>query len=147
MDEFLKYFQPYVYFRRIIHLKKRFSHWLKEAKFNGFSAKCRHLTQKVNHNSFCFTCFLCYRKCSPNEVLLIFFGSRESGNFFLNSSGKLSKNEMSGSVRQRTLIALVEKSILSLRILKDNWRTVARRLQHGVTCVGCWIVTSIFSVH
>jgi hypothetical protein len=29
-----------------------------------------------------------------------------------------------------------EKDILALRLLKDNWRTGARRLKYDVTCVG-----------
>jgi hypothetical protein len=40
-----------------------------------------------------------------------------------------------------------EKDILELRLLKDNRRTGASKLQHDVTCVGSCIVTAILCVY
>jgi hypothetical protein len=40
-----------------------------------------------------------------------------------------------------------EKDIPALRLLKDNWRTGASRLQHDVTCVGACKVTAILCVN
>jgi hypothetical protein len=84
---------------------------------------------------------------SPDEISSICLEQENREMYPLTNSGKLSKNEMPSSVRQWTLVAFVKKDILALRLLKDNWRTGASRLQHDVTCMGSCIVTAILCMY
>jgi hypothetical protein len=59
------------------------------------------------------------RKRFTRRDIVDLFGTGESGNVSLTHSGKLSKNEMPGSVRQWTLFALVKKTSLPF----DCWKT------------------------
>jgi hypothetical protein len=59
------------------------------------------------------------RKRFTRRDIVDLFGTGESGMYPWTHSGKLSKNEMPGSVRQWTLVALVKKTSLYF----DCWKT------------------------
>jgi hypothetical protein len=63
--------------------------------FDGYHPKCRHLTPKI-----CPARFLLYGNGSPNEILSICLTQENREMYPYTHSGKLSKNEMPGSVRQ-----------------------------------------------
>jgi hypothetical protein len=63
--------------------------------------------------------FLCHGNGLPDEILSICLAQENREMYPWTHSGKLSKNEMSGSVRQWTLVALVKKTSLHL----DCWKT------------------------
>jgi hypothetical protein len=108
-------------------------------KFDEHRPNYRHLTPKVDQNGFYPTHFLCHPNGLPDEILSTWLAEENRKMHPWTHSGKLSNNEMPGSFRQWTLIALV-KIILHFDCLKTNG---ARRLQHDVTYVGSCTVTSI----
>jgi hypothetical protein len=62
--------------------------------------------------------FLCHGNVLPDEILSICLAQENREMYPKTHFGKLSKNEMPGSVRQWTLVALVKKT--SLRF--DCWK-------------------------
>jgi hypothetical protein len=66
-------------------------------KFDGYRPNYCHLTPKVDRNGFCPARFLCH----GNGLLLPISLAQDNREMYpYTHSGKLSKNEMSGSVRQ-----------------------------------------------
>jgi hypothetical protein len=68
------------------------------------------------------------RKRFTRRDIVDLFGTGESENVSPNSSGKLSKNEMPGNVRQWTFVALVKNTSLHF----DCWKTT-----DGLVRAGC----------
>jgi hypothetical protein len=60
----------------------------------------RHLTPKVDRNGFCPARFLCHGNGSPDEILSICLAQENREMYPQTHSGKLSKNEVSGNIRQ-----------------------------------------------
>jgi hypothetical protein len=112
-----------------------------------------HRVQRCMHSLFSSSLmqtgkeFPCQGNGSPDEILSMCLAQEKRKMYPETHSGKLSKNEMSGSVRQWTLVAFMKKTSLHFDCWKDNWRTGASRIQHDVTCVGSCIVTAILCVY
>jgi hypothetical protein len=138
----------------MFYLSKNKLHWNQKTKNNVIlSVGNVHHALQCMHSLFS-SCLmepgeelLCHRNSSPDEILLICLAQENHEMYPWTHSGMLSKNEMPGSVRQWTLRELVKKDILAHRLLKDNWRTGASKLQHDITCVGFCIVTAILCVY
>lgn len=88
-----------------------------------------------------------WRKRFARWDIVDFSDTGKSGNFSGTQSGNFSRNEMPGSVRQRTLVELLKKNIIVFRLLKENWRIVANRLQHEIACVSSCIDPAILYVY
>jgi hypothetical protein len=85
-----------------------------------------HRVQRCMHSLFS-SClmqpgeeFLCHGNVSPDEILSICLVQENQEMYPWTHSGKVSKNEMPGGVRQWTLVELVKKTSLHFDFLKTT---------------------------
>jgi hypothetical protein len=99
---YFKIFVPYIYFRRLIRFEDIvFAVTFVEivSKVDGYLSNYSHLTSKVGRKVLCPARFLCHGNGSQDEILSICLAQENRKMHPSTHSGKLSKNEMPGSVR------------------------------------------------
>jgi ribosome modulation factor len=92
-------------------------------KSERYRPNWRHLTPEVDRRSFCPARTLRHGNGCPDEILPLCLAQQDRELCPYTHSGKQSKKEVTGSVRQRTLVALVKKTSWHLALKKTDWLT------------------------
>jgi hypothetical protein len=144
IDEVLQTLQPCVFFLRLILFEEIiFSVIFVECvtKFDGYHPNCCHLSQKVDSNCFCPSRFPRDEVVHQTRLLSICLAREDQEMYPWTYSGKSSKVEMPGSVRQWTSVAPVKKTSLHVDSSKTtDW--LALRAGYNVTSPARAIVQS-----